>query len=310
MSKVNDEETLAQAQEVLKAYQTVKSLGASLSFATTDTDTKYRLEAMDFFTTKVGMSLDTALSMVQGKRIPTSIGALDTEDLTKSGMWFSSSVFKDVTNMGHVSEYVKQGAQYYMSMDGMTRDLALKAMGERVQEDFIVLEDKAGNKRAIEKLSGEITVTAPKFQEFLDTVSNTPALTEIAEEAFGEGSVLTLNNDYDNPQQVQLIITNESGTQAQSLVSIPMRDIDSLNTEIIISNVLEDLGKQLPSDLGNAIGSVADTVADTGLTVEQFKRKYPFSPVPSTINEDEFAEDLLKEAEKLIAEPFINIASP
>jgi hypothetical protein len=310
MSKVNSEETLAQAQQVLTAYQTVKSLGASLNFVTTDEDTKYRLEALDFFTKELNMSLDTALATVQGKRIPVSIGSVDAEDLTKSGMWFSSSVFENVKNMGHVSEYVRRGAQYYMSMDGMTRDQALKAVGERVQEDFIVVEDRTGNKRAIQKLSGELTVTAPKFQEFLDTISDTPVLMEIAEEAFGEGSVFTLNNDYDNPQQIQLIVTNESGTQAQSLVSIPMKDIDSLNTELIISNVLEDLGKQLPSDLGNAIGSVADTVADTGLTEEQYKRKYPFSSKPAITSEDEFSEELIEEVEKLITEPFIDNVSP
>jgi hypothetical protein len=277
ISDVNDEETLARAEGVLTAYRSTIALGGSLNYVNNDQEVKYRLEALDFLTTKAGMTLPTALAVVQGPRKSVSIGALDVEDLTTSGRWFSSSVFKDVTNMGHVSDYVRQGTQYYMSMKGMTKDLALKAMGERVQEDFIVVEDKAGNKRAIQKLSGELSVGVPKLQTFLDTISEVDTLTDIAESAFGEGSVFTVSNDYDNPNVIQLVVTNDTGTQALSLASIPMADIDSLNMELVISNILRDLGEQLPSDLGNQIGSVSDAILDSGLTEEQFRRKYPFS---------------------------------
>jgi hypothetical protein len=301
LSGVNDEQTLAKAEEVLTAYTAMRAMGADVKNTNvTDNDT-YRLKALDFFKNTMGMDMATALSKVQGKKIDATVGNVDVEELTKDGFIFSRSEFRDIRNNGHVREYIKRGAEYLMALEGMTREKALELMSQEAELDFVVVKDKNGVKTALEKLSGDMRLagTSPEtIQNFVNAVAEIPDVQDVINRIEPNGAI-SLANDYDNPQVLTLVINDEDGAMTTALASIDMATLQGTTMEIIVENALREINKQLPTlNIGNVVGSIEEgLVGKTGLTPEQFKRMYPYSRI---VEQDaaEVVNDVVSNEEK------------
>lgn len=305
LSGVNDEQTLAKAEEVLTAYTAMRAMGADVKNTNvTDNDT-YRLKALDFFRNNMGMDMATALSKVQGKKISATVGNVDVDELTKDGFIFSSSEFKDIRNNGHVREYIKRGAEYMMALEGMTREKALELMSQEAERDFVVVEDKNGVKTALEKLSGDmrLAATSPEtIQSFVNAVAEIPDVQDVINRIEPNGAI-SLANDYDNPQVLTLVINDEDGAMTTALASIDMTTLQGTTMEIIVENALREINKQLPTlNISNVVGSVEEgLVGDTGLTPEEYRRKYPFSKKPVMPEEERAVEDAMEVINEVVS---------
>ena len=306
LSGVNDEQTIAKVEELLTSYTAVRAMNGDVKNTDISDNDKYRLQAMDFFVNRLGMDTATALSKVQGKDLfDYNVGNVSVEELTRSGMIFSKSEFADIKNDGHVRDYVKRGAEYLMALDGMTRETALKIMSDEVSKDFVIVEDKNGVKTAIEKLSGDLrtsTTTPENIQEFINAVEDIPEVQDVVSRLLPDGAI-SLANDYDNPQALTLVINGSDG-MSMSLGSIDIASLQGSTMEIIVENVLREVNRQMPTlGLPNTIGSVEEgLVGDTGLTPEQYERKYPFSRKPVNPEEEQIVNDIIDTAEEAVSE--------
>jgi hypothetical protein len=305
LSGVNDEQTLAKAEEVLTAYTAMRAMGADVKNTNvTDNDT-YRLKALDFFKNTMGMDMATALSKVQGEKINATVGNVDVEELTKDGFIFSKSEFRDIRNNGHVREYIKRGTEYMMALEGMTREKALELMSQEAELDFVVVEDKNGVKTALEKLSGDMRLagTSPEtIQNFVNAVAEIPDVQDVINRIEPNGAI-SLANDYDNPQVLTLVINDEDGAMTTALASIDMATLQGTTMEIIVENALREINKQLPTlNIGNVVGSVEEgLVGETGLTPEQFRRMYPYSRIVEQSEEERTLNDAAEVANEVVS---------
>jgi len=305
LSGVNDEQTLAKAEEVLTAYTAMRAMGADVKNTNvTDNDT-YRLKALDFFKNTMGMDMATALSKVQGEKINATVGNVDVEELTKDGFIFSKSEFRDIRNNGHVREYIKRGTEYMMALEGMTREKALELMSQEAELDFVVVEDKNGVKTALEKLSGDMRLagTSPEtIQNFVNAVAEIPDVQDVINRIEPNGAI-SLANDYDNPQVLTLVINDEDGAMTTALASIDMATLQGTTMEIIVENALREINKQLPTlNIGNVVGSVEEgLVGDTGLTPAEYRRKYPFSKKPVMPEDERTVNDAMEVVNEVVS---------
>ena len=305
LSGVNDEQTLAKAEEVLTAYTAMRAMGADVKNTNvTDNDT-YRLKALDFFKNTMGMDMTTALSKVQGEKINATVGNVNVDELTKKGFIFSRSEFSDIRNKGHVQDYIKRGTEYMMALEGMTREKALELMSQEAELDFVVVEDKNGVKTALEKLSGDMRLagTSPEtIQNFVNAVAEIPDVQDVINRIEPNGAI-SLANDYDNPQVLTLVINDEDGAMTTALASIDMATLQGTTMEIIVENALREINKQLPTlNIGNVVGSVEEgLVGETGLTPEQYERKYPFSKKPVMPEDERTVNDAAEVANEVVS---------
>lgn len=306
LSGVNDEQTLAKAEEVLTAYTAMRAMGADVKNTNvTDNDT-YRLKALDFFRNNMGMDMATALSKVQGTpKYDATVGNVDVDELTKDGFIFSKSKFRDIRNKGHVQDYIKRGTEYMMALEGMTREKALELMSQEAELDFVVVEDKNGVKTALEKLSGDMRLagTSPEtIQNFVNAVAEIPDVQDVINRIEPNGAI-SLANDYDNRQVLTLVINDEDGAMTTALASIDMATLQGTTMEIIVENALREINKQLPTlNIGNVVGSVAEgLVGETGLTPEQFRRMYPYSRIVEQSEEERTLNDAAEVANEVVS---------
>tara|TARA_R110001606_G_scaffold399264_1_gene582937 strand:+ start:591 stop:3032 length:2442 start_codon:yes stop_codon:yes gene_type:complete len=302
LSGVADEATINSVTNLLTAYKTTKSLGGNVDAVGVNENDKHRLMALDFFVTNLQMDIPTALSKVQGRLFDYTVGNISVEELsTPDGLFAGDSKFKDIANNGHVRDYIKRGAEYLMAMDGTTREEALAIMSAEAGDDFVVLEDRNGNTRAVEILSNEIRTSSTgviTLQEVINEIDNLPEIRQLATNALGTDAALTIANDYDNPQAVQLIITNSDGTASQSIATLPVSTLKGTLEDVILENIINNLNEQLPTvDLSSSIASLGEDVGDTELTDEQYRRKYPMS---SGLRPISVSEGIFGDAARLI----------